>query len=202
LSEILDTELRDASFARQCLDLADEVEDAVRSFAQGDHIHYGTVYAYEVDGFGNQLFMDDANIPSLLSLPYLGCCAATDPVYQNTRRFVLSEDNPYFFRGTAAEGIGGPHVGLHMVWPLGIIMRALTSTDDAEILHCLRMLRTTHAGTRFMHESFHKDNPAEFTRAWFAWANALFGELIVKLKTERPSLLTASRYEGDATGSR
>jgi meiotically up-regulated gene 157 (Mug157) protein len=196
LSEIVETELGDASFARMCRDLADEVEGALRSFGRGIHLQYGTLYAYEVDGFGNQLFMDDANIPSLLSLPYLGCCAATDPVYQNTRKFILSRDNPYFFKGTAAEGIGGPHVGLHMIWPLGIIMRALTGTEDSEILHCIRMLRTTHAGTRFMHESFHKDDPGTFTRAWFAWANTLFGELIVKLKAERPHLLSASLFGG------
>jgi meiotically up-regulated gene 157 (Mug157) protein len=83
-----------------------------------------------------------------------------------------------------------------MIWPLGIIMRALTGTEDSEILHCIRMLRTTHAGTRFMHESFHKDDPGTFTRAWFAWANTLFGELIVKLKAERPHLLSASLFGG------
>ncbi len=154
-----------------------------------DHSRHGEIYAYEVDGFGNALFMDDANVPSLLALPYLGAVELSDPVYQATRRFVLSEDNPYFFRGVAAEGIGGPHVGLDMVWPLGITMRALTSTNDGEILHCLRMLKTSNAGTGFMHESFHKDDPSNFTRAWFAWANTLFGELIVTLHEDRPDLL-------------
>jgi meiotically up-regulated gene 157 (Mug157) protein len=131
----------------------------------------------------------DANVPSLLSLPYLGCCAANDPVYRRTRGFVLSSDNPYFFRGRAAEGIGGPHVGLNMIWPLGVTVRALTSTDDREILNCLRMLKTTHAGTGFMHEAFDKDDPKKFTRSWFAWANTMFGELIVKLHEQRPHLL-------------
>jgi meiotically up-regulated gene 157 (Mug157) protein len=147
------------------------------------------IYAYEVDGFGNQLLMDDANVPSLLSLSYLGCCTANDPVYVRTRSFVLSDDNPYFFRGKAGEGIGGPHVGLHMIWPLGIIMRALTSNDDKEILNCLRVLKNTHAGTGFMHEAFDKDDPKKFTRSWFAWANTMFGELIVKLHEQRPHLL-------------
>jgi meiotically up-regulated gene 157 (Mug157) protein len=133
--------------------------------------------------------MDDANIPGLLSLPYLGCCDAKGPVYQRTRRLVLSEDNPYFFKGTAAEGIGGPHEGLNMIWPMALIAQALTSIDDAEIRQCLHWLKTTHAGTGFMHESFDKDNPAKFTRAWFAWANTLFGELLVKLSQERPNLL-------------
>ncbi len=117
---------------------------------------------------------------------------AADPIYQATRSLVLSEDNPFFFRGEAGEGIGGPHVGLGMIWPLGIIMRALTSSDDPEVLLCLRMLKHTHAGTGFMHESFHQDDPANFTRAWFAWANTLFGELIVKLHGERRQLLRAS----------
>jgi meiotically up-regulated gene 157 (Mug157) protein len=125
----------------------------------------------------------------LLSLPYLGCCALDNPVYQRTRRRVLSDSNPYFFKGQAAEGIGGPHEGLNMIWPMSIIAQALTSTDDAEIRQCLRWLKATHAGTGFMHESFDKDNPAKFTRAWFAWANSLFGELIVKLSEERPALL-------------
>ena len=111
------------------------------------------------------------------------------PLYANTRALVLSKANPYYFSGTAGEGIGGPHVGMDMIWPLGIIMRALTSTNDQEILRCLRMLKESHAGTGFMHESFHKDNPRSFTRKWFAWANTLFGEMIVKIHTERPTLL-------------
>jgi len=133
--------------------------------------------------------MDDANIPSLLSLPYLGACAPDDPIYRRTRAFVLSQDNPYYFQGGAGEGVGGPHVGLEMIWPLGITMRALTSTDDTEIAHCLRMLKETHGGTGFMHESFHQDDSTRFTREWFAWANTLFGELILKVHRERPQLL-------------
>jgi len=112
-----------------------------------------------------------------------------DPLYRRTRSFVLSQDNPYYFRGQAGDGVGGPHVGLEMIWPLGITMRALTSTDDAEIAQCLRMLKETHGGTGFMHESFHQDNPTRFTREWFAWANTLFGELILKVYRERPQLL-------------
>jgi uncharacterized protein len=132
--------------------------------------------------------MDDANAPGLLSLPYLGCCSIDDPLYHRTRQFVLSEANPYFFRGAAAEGVGGPHVGLNMIWPMSIIMRAFTSRDDAEIRQCLRWLRDTTAGTGFMHESFQKDDPKVFSRAWFAWANTLFGELTVRLASERPQV--------------
>ena len=139
------------------------------------------MWAYEVDGYGNILLMDDANAPGLLSLPYLGCCKLGDPLYRKTRQFVLSDANPYFFKGKAAEGIGGPHEGLNMIWPMSIIMRALTSSDDREIRQCLLWLRDTTAGTGFMHESFQKDDPTVFTRKWFAWANTLFGELIVTL---------------------
>jgi meiotically up-regulated gene 157 (Mug157) protein len=161
--------------------LAAEVQAAVAKYGTGTHLNYGKIYAFEVDGYGNQLFMDDANVPSLLSLPYLGAVAADDPIYQNTRRFVLSDDNPYFFRGKAAEGIGGPHVGRDMIWPLAIIMRGLTSDSDKEIAECIRMLEETHAETGFMHESFHKDDPTNFTRKWFAWANTLFGEFVLGL---------------------
>ncbi len=189
LAEIFGDEVGDRDFADQCGALADEVEQAIREHAVVEHPAHGRIYAYEVDGFGNTIFMDDANVPSLLALPYLGAARGTDAVYQATRRFVLSNDNPYFFSGSAAEGIGGPHVGLDMIWPLGITMRALTSTDDGEILHCLRMLKRTHAGTGLMHESFHKNDPSRFTRSWFAWANTLFGELVVKLHDERPELL-------------
>jgi meiotically up-regulated gene 157 (Mug157) protein len=136
--------------------------------------------------------MDDANVPSLLSLPYLGACAAEDPLYQRTRARVLSPDNPYFFRGRFAEGVGGPHVGMGMIWPMAITMRALTSGDDAEIRTALAMLKATHAGTGFMHEAFDKDDPSRFTRPWFSWANSLFGELILALAARRPELLAAA----------
>jgi uncharacterized protein len=189
LAEIFSTELSDKAFPLECQDLAHEVTAALDAYSKAHHARHNSIYAYEVDGFGNQLFMDDANVPSLLSLPYLGCCAADDSSYLNTRAFVLSEDNPYFFRGRAGEGIGGPHVGLNMIWPLGIIMRALTSRDDREILSCLNMLKTTHAGTGFMHESFERNDPKKFTRSWFAWANTLFGELVLKVNAERPQLL-------------
>ena len=167
--------------AMQCRDLAREVEEALRKHAVYDHPKYGRIYAYEVDGFGNHLLMDDANVPSLLSLPYLGEVDVNDTVYQNTRRFVLSEDNPYFFSGRAGCGIGGPHIGYDYVWPMSIIMRAFTSHDDEEIKQCLQMLLNTDAGKGFMHESFHKDNADKFTRSWFAWANTLFGELVITL---------------------
>jgi uncharacterized protein len=191
MAEIFSTVLSDRAFAGECRALAQQITEAVNTYGKARVRKHGLVYAYEVDGFGNQLMMDDANVPSLLSLPYLGCCASNEPVYRRTRALILSADNPYFFRGKAGEGIGGPHVGVNMIWPLGIIVRALTTTDDREILYCLRELKNTHAGTGFMHEAFDKDDPKKFTRAWFAWANTIFGELIVKLHEQRPHLLKA-----------
>jgi uncharacterized protein len=155
-----------------------------------DHPQYGKIYAYEVNGFGSFNLMDDANVPSLLSLPYLGAVTNNDAVYSNTRKLVLSPDNPFFFKGKAAEGIGGPHAGMDMIWPLSIIMRGLTSTSDPEIRTCIQTLQQTHAGTGFMHESFHKDDPEKFTRKWFAWANTLFGELLWHVHQAKPQLLT------------
>ena len=183
-AEILKKVNKNKKLANECLKLADEVEAALKQYAVYNHPKYGPIYAFEVDGFGNQLLMDDANVPSLIAMPYLGDVKVNDPIYQNTRKFVWSEDNPYFFKGTAGEGIGGPHIGYDMIWPMSIMMKAFTSTDDQEIKSCIRMLMDTDAGTGFMHESFHKNDPKNFTRAWFAWQNTLFGELILKLVDE------------------
>jgi uncharacterized protein len=192
IEEMFTQIVRDDSAAREAGQLAAEIRAALKNHAQGRHPEAGEIWAYEIDGFGNALFMDDANVPSLLGLPYLGCCSATDPLYLATRKFVLSAANPYFYKGSAAEGIGGPHIGQDMVWPMSIIMRALTTDDEQEQLQCLRWLKKSNAGTGFMHESFHKDDPAKFTRAWFAWANTLFGELILSISKKSPRLLALS----------
>ncbi len=192
LAELAQQVSHDAKLATEATDLAAEVERALEQYGTTHHAKFGDIWAYEVDGYGNALMMDDANAPGLLSLAYLGCNGTLDALYRRTRAFVLSEWNPYFFRGSVAEGVGGPHEGLNMVWPMSIMYRALTSTDEPEIRQCLRWLRDTTAGTGFMHESFDKDNAAKFTRSWFAWANTLFGELVVKLAKERPGLLSAA----------
>lgn len=184
LAEISSGVTKDEAFAKTCLSLASEVEAAIQKYAVVNHPKYGKVYAFEVDGFGNATFMDDANVPSLLALPYLGCVDKNDSIYLNTRKLIWSTDNPYFFNGKAGAGIGGPHVGYDMIWPMSIIMRAMTSSDDNEISWCVKTLRNTDGETGFMHESFHKDDPSNFTRKWFAWANTLFGELMLKLVNE------------------
>lgn len=175
--------------ASSCVALANDVEAAIVKFAVGEHDNFGKVFAYEVDGFGNRLFMDDANVPNLLSIPYLGFRPVSDPIVKNTRRMVLSESNPYFARGKAARGIGSPHTGKRSIWHIGLTMQALTATTDTEVSECISTIKRTHAGTGFMHESFDPDDPAKFTRKWFAWANTLFGELIVNVHNKRPSLL-------------
>jgi len=189
LSEMADAILQDNSLAGEASSLANEVEAALRQHATADTPD-GAVWAYEVDGFGSSVLMDDANVPSLLGLPYLDS-SPDRALYARTRAFVWSERNPWFFRGRAGEGIGGPHEGTGMIWPMSQIIYALTSTSEAEIRAMLRMLKIGSAGKGFIHESYFKDDPAKFTRAWFAWANTLFGELIAHLAETHPELLRA-----------
>jgi uncharacterized protein len=199
---MLEQVCHDEASAVECRALADEVEQALKAHAIVNPNGYGNIYAYEVDAYGNFYCIDDGNVPSLLSLPYIG--AVHQPkkddnkadaklywdTYLNTRRFVLSKNDPYYCKGTAGEGPGGPHEGMGMIWPLGLIVEALTSTDDHEIRRCLKTLQNTHAGTGFMHESFDENNPNKYTRKWFAWANTIFGELILKVYKDNPKLLS------------
>jgi meiotically up-regulated gene 157 (Mug157) protein len=180
---------KDANLANACRTLATEVENALQKYAIVTHPQFGKVYAFEVNGFGSFNLMDDANVPSLLALPYLGAIKPTDPVYINTRKLVLSSENPFFFSGKAGKGIGSPHTGMNKIWPISLVIQGLTSNNEAEIKQCLQTLQQSHAGKGFMHESFDKDDPAKFSRSWFAWANTIFGEFIWKVYKERPHLL-------------
>jgi uncharacterized protein len=169
--------------------LALEVDTALKKYGIIDHADFGKIYAYEVNGYGSFNLMDDANVPSLLSLPYLDAVPPNDAVYLNTRKLLLSANNPFYFSGKAGEGIGGPHAGIDMIWPLSIIIRGLTSQDETEIAHCITLLKNSHGGTGFMHESFHKDDAQKFTRKWFAWANTIFGEFLWNVYINKPHLL-------------
>ncbi len=189
LAVLVDSVYSDISMTNECHELADEVEKAIVQHATFEHPTHGRMYAYEVDGFGSTLVMDDANVPSLMSLSYLGISEPSNELYQNTRELLICENNPFFIQGKAAAGQGSPHTGEENIWPIGITMRALTSNDDQEIIQCLSILKATHDGTGFMHESFHKDDASKYSRSWFAWANSLFSELIMKLCEERPHLL-------------
>lgn len=180
-AEILENVNDNAEMAAECRAIADEVEAALKKEAVVYHPEFGNIYAFEVDGYGNHFLMDDANAPSLLFLAYLDPSMSDDPIYRNTRRFVWSDANPYFYKGAAGEGISGPHIGFENIWPMSIMMRAFTSDDDDEIRDCILMLLNTDAGLGYIHESFHKDDQYDFTREWFAWQNTLFGELILKI---------------------
>ncbi|MCB9992797.1 MAG: glycoside hydrolase family 125 protein [Hyphomicrobiaceae bacterium] len=168
--------------AAEALTLAGEIRSGVA--ADGVAGETERIWAYEIDGLGNRVMMDDANVPSLLSLPYLGACAADNPVYRATRRWILSNRNPWWFEGSAARGIGSPHTGPSRVWPIAVAMQGLTATSADERRDCAKMLATTHAGTYLAHESFDPSHPATFTRPWFAWANSLVGEFLEKAALE------------------
>ncbi len=164
--------------------LSEDIEEGIRLYGIVDHKKYGKMYAYETDGYGNHVLMDDANSPSLLSMPYIGFCDKNDELYRNTRNFVLSTENPYYTVGSIARGVGSPHTPAGYIWHIGLVMQALTSTDRNEILNCLDMISRTTAGTNFMHEAFDPNDPERFTRPWFAWANTLFAELLDDLMEE------------------
>lgn len=169
----------DTDLAARALQLRREIDFGIRTYGRVEHPRYGCIYAYETDGFGNHVLMDDANVPSLLSIPYLGYLPADDPDYRRTRAFVLSRDNPYYVEGAVARGVGSPHTPAGYVWPLALAMQGLTSADVVEQGRLLEVLASTTAGTDYMHESFHPDHPEHYTRPWFAWANSLFGQLVV-----------------------
>ncbi|KAI8099012.1 meiotically up-regulated gene 157 protein [Halteromyces radiatus] len=185
---------KNATLADQASQLSKDIREAIFKYAVVDLPDHGKVFAYEVDGYGAQLIMDDANVPSLLSLPLLGFVPMDDPIYQNTRRLVLSKGNPYYYQGPNMAGIGGPHVPLNYAWPMSQIVRIMTSTDDTEIKESLDLLLRSTDGTGLIHESinvFETPNGKEsYSRSWFAWANGLFGQAIIRLSNEKPHLLT------------
>ena len=170
----------DAEMADRAEHLRVAIDFGIQTYSIVQHPRFGPIYAYEVDGYGNVHLMDDANVPSLLSMPYLGYCAADDPVYRNTRAFILSDENPYFYRGQHAQGVGSPHTPAGYIWHIGLIMQALTATNAAEREHLIEQIAATTGGLGFMHESFDPNDPTQFTRSWFAWANSLFGELLIE----------------------
>lgn len=180
LSEIYATVIHDEETLTDIRELDGQIAGGIEKYGIAESAQFGKIYAYEADGFGNQFLMDDANVPSLLSLPYLGYCGADDPVYQNTRKFVLSNSNPYYFEGRVIKGIGSPHTSRNQVWPIALIIQCLTSDDPNEINSLLHMLVTSEAGTGYIHESINKDDSENYTRSWFAWANSLFSSFILE----------------------
>ena len=173
--------LKDDEMKAEALEIADQIEEGLAKFAHVNHPKFGDIYAYETDGLGNYNLMDDANVPSLLALPYLGICEKNDPLYLRTRAFVLSEENPYFAQGVYAKGVGSPHTPAGYVWPIGLCVQGMTTDDTDELAVIVDTLMHTHAGCECMHESFDPNAPENFTREWFAWANSMFGELLYRL---------------------
>ena len=155
-------------------DLSTDIRKGIQEFAIIDGR-----FAYEVDGLGNALFIDDANIPSLLSLPLLGCISAEDESYKATREFILSGKNPYYFSGTKAAGIGSQHTPTGFVWPIALAVQALTDSSISKKLEALDLLEQTDAGTGNMHESFNVSNDKDFTRSWFSWADMTYVQLVL-----------------------
>lgn len=179
IGEIAKTVLKDSKLESEAFGFAAEIREAVEHYAVLEQECFGKVYAYEVDGYGQYLLMDDANVPSLLSIPYLGYTSFDQEIYQNTRKMVLSEKNPYFYKGKEAQGIGSLHTPINYVWHISLAMQGLTAKDREEKKKMLDLIAATDGGTGMMHEGFHADNPKRFTREWFSWANAVFCELVL-----------------------
>lgn len=178
-AKIVSELFRDSSLSHRLLELSEQIREGIERYGIVEHPEYGKVYAYEVDGLGNYVLMDDANVPSLLSIPYLGYLTGDDPVYQNTRRLILSKVNPYYYEGRVLKGIGSPHTPPDHIWPIALSMQGLTSNDREEVQEVFDLLMASDADTLFMHEGVHKDDPSRFTRPWFAWSNSLFSEFIL-----------------------
>ncbi len=171
--------LQDRTLCHKATNLAQAIRAGIDRFGTVIHPRFGKIYAYEVDGLGGVNLMDDANVPSLLAMPFIGYCDIRDPLYQATRAFVLSPENPHFHAGSAAAGIGSPHTPPDYIWPIALCIQGLTADTYSEKCRLLETLMQVDAGTGLMHEAFHKDDPAQFTRPWFAWANAMFAEFVL-----------------------
>jgi meiotically up-regulated gene 157 (Mug157) protein len=181
----------------QLLDLAEllisrseRIKKGIYDHAIISHKIFGDVFAFEVDGYGSHLLMDDANIPSLLSLPLLGFLDNTDPIYQNTRRMLLSQPhNPYFLRGAAFHGIGGPHIGLRNAWPMSLLVQAMTSDDEEEIMECVNAVKNVSLMGLINESVDVQIGGKSVSRSWFAWANSVFAQTILHLAENRPGLI-------------
>jgi uncharacterized protein len=173
--------LHNDSLKEECLSLRQEIQDGIEQYAKLNHPIHGEMYVYETDGEGGVNLMDDANVPSLLASPYLGYVPFEDSTYLNTRYFLLSRDNPYYYEGKYASGIGSPHTPDHYIWHIALAIQGMTTTNEEEKKQILAAFLSTDGGTGYMHEGFNADAPEEFTRDWFAWANSMFSEFVLSL---------------------
>lgn len=178
IEEIAETIYNDISLKDKAFKLRTDIENGIEKFGIIENKEFGKIYAYETDGLGNYNFMDDANVPSLLSIPYIEFRGIDDEIYQNTRKFILSKNNPFYYEGSAAKGIGSPHTPPEYIWHIALSMAGLTTNNKEEISDLLKTLLATDGDTGFMHEGFYCNNPKEFTRDWFAWSNSLFAHFV------------------------
>ncbi|TVY90941.1 Meiotically up-regulated protein [Lachnellula willkommii] len=191
-SKIMANITNQRNLANHMHNFSGSIRDAITKHGIVNHPTYGSIYAFEVDGYGSQNIMDDANIPSLLSAPFLGYLDQNDQVYQNTRKMILSKDNSYFMRGPVINAVGGPHAGYGQAWPMASIIRIFTTNDDTEITTALRELVSSTDGLGLIHESINSFDASTWTRQWFSWANGLFGQCVLDLKTRKPGILGES----------
>lgn len=180
IEEIATVVYKDTVLMKAAQELKTEISIGIEKFGITTKEGYGDVYAYEVDGYGQYNLMDDANVPSLLSMEYLGYKPIRKEVAENTRKLILSEANPYYYVGSKAAGIGSSHTPVRYIWHISLAMQGLTTKDNHEKINILKKLVETDADSGLMHESFHVDNPNKYTRDWFSWANALFCELVLE----------------------
>ena len=171
---------KDEERAKKCADLTEDIRRAIDECGKTTAPDGSEIYALETDGMGHYNVMDDANIPNLLSIPYYDYPFADKKLYENTRAYMLSKRNPYYYEGSAITGIGSPHTPEGYVWPLSLIIQAMTSNDEEEIKRCVSTVASSTGGTYYIHEGVYKDDDTVFTRPWFAWANSLFADLVLR----------------------
>lgn len=179
--DILDSFYNEPLLRAEITDLRNDIETGISRYGTVNDADFGEIYVFETDGLGNVLQMDDANVPGLLSMPYFGFCDRNNETYQNTRKWVLSKKNPYYFEGAAAAGVGSPHTGEDKIWHIALAIQGMTATDEAEKELLLDYFERTDADTGFVHEGFNKDDPHDFTRPWFSWSNAMFVEFVLSV---------------------
>jgi uncharacterized protein len=180
MAELLNEGYRDSRFAGEATQMASEIDDGIARYGVVYEFGYGWIYAYEVDGLGQTLLIDDANLPNLLASSYFGYALPETALYANTRRFVLSMENPYFYAGKYAAGLGSPHTPTGWVWPLGIIAQGLTAMTSADAAHAIALVNSTNRNGGRIHESFDPDDPDRFTRSAFGWADSMYAELVFR----------------------
>lgn len=179
VEEIASTILKNETLMKEAKQLKEEIAEGIETYGITKTEAFGDVYAYEVDGYGQCHFMDDANVPSLLSMEYLGYKGKDEKVAEQTRKYILSEMNPYYYKGGCASGIGSPHTPIGYIWHISLAMQGLTSKTKEEKKQFLDLLVKTDGNKGVMHEGFHVDDPTKYTREWFSWANAMFSELVL-----------------------